>query len=115
MSGDYSLWKQQDMRREANKGLTGRGFVGCISIVVSAGIAYGIWTMFLQSRIDLRSALRLPATWPDAAITGLAVIVLFVAVQLTFTILLGILWKLTGKDQKVEDKMDELADTWDQQ
>ena len=115
MSGEFSFFKQQEARREANKGVTGRGFVGCISIVISAGIAYGIWTMFLSNQIDLRRDLRLPATWPDTVVTGLAVIILFVAVQLASTILLGIMWKLTGKDQKVSDKMDELADTWDQQ
>jgi TRAP-type C4-dicarboxylate transport system permease small subunit len=114
MSGDYSLWKQQEARREANKGITGRGFVGCINILVSGGIAYAVWEFFLKARIDLRTELSLPPTWPEAAVTALAVVILFVGVLLAFTVLLSLVWKLTGKDQKVSDKLEEMADTWDQ-
>ena len=115
MSGDYSLWKQQEARREANKGVTGRGFVGCINILISGGLAYGIWEFFLKSRVDIRTQLDFTATWPDAAVTAFAVIILFIGVMLAFTVLLSIVWKLTGRDKKVADKLEEMADTWDQQ
>jgi TRAP-type C4-dicarboxylate transport system permease small subunit len=114
MSGDYSLWKRQDERLEANKGVTGRGIVGCISFLISAGIAYGIY-WWLDGRYDLRTELSIPYSWPDAVVTALIVIILFIAIQSIVTIFLGILRKLAGKDQKVEDKLDELYEKWGEQ
>jgi hypothetical protein len=111
---DYSLYKQQEERLAANKGVTGRGIFGCISFLVSAGIAYGIY-WWLSGRYNLRAMLKIPASWPSVVVTALIVIILFVAIQLVLTLFLGILSKLGGKDQKVEDKLDELHETWDQQ
>jgi len=104
---DYSLWKRQDERLEANKGVTGRGIVGCISFLISGGIAYGIY-WWLSGRYNLRAELSIPYSWPDAVVTALIIIILFIAIQAIVTIFLGILRKLAGKDQKVEDKLDEL-------
>jgi hypothetical protein len=43
MCSDYSLWKKEQERREANKGLTGRGLVSCTIVLISAAVAYGIY------------------------------------------------------------------------
>ena len=114
MGSDYILYKQQDERLAANKGVTGRGIFGCISFLVSAGIAYGVY-WWLNGRYDLRAMLNIPANWPAAVVTALIIIILFIAIQSIVTIFLGILRKLGGKDQKVEDKLDELYENWDQQ
>ena len=114
MCSDYSLWKKEQERREANKGLTGRGLASCLTVLISAGVAYAIYR-WLSSRYDLGYVLSLPPEWPDTVVAALVIIILFVAFLFVLTLLLGVVWRLAGKDQKVKDKLEEIYETWDQQ
>jgi hypothetical protein len=114
MCSDYSLWKKEQERREANKGLTGRGLVSCTIVLISAAVAYGIY-WWLSSQYDLRYVLSLPPDWPPLLVAALVIVILFVAFLFVLTLLMSVVWKLTGKDQKVQDKLEEIYETWDQQ
>lgn len=113
MSGDYSLWKREEDRRQANSGLTGRGIASCISVLISAGVAYAVY-WWLTRRFDLRYVLGFPSEWPPFAVAALVILVAFMAVQLILIVLMGIVWRLRGKDQKVRDKLEEIYENWDQ-
>jgi hypothetical protein len=111
---DYSLWKKEEERREANKGLTGRGLASCVTVLISAGVAYLIYR-WLSGQYDLAYVLSLPRDWPPIVVAALVIIVLFVAFQFVLTLLLSVLWRLGGKDKKVKDQLEEIYETWDQQ
>ncbi len=113
MCSDYNLWKREEERREANAGLTGRGLASCVSVLISAGIAYlAYW--WLNQRYNIVSFLDLPRDWPPLVSSALVILVAFVAVQLIFIVLMGIIWRIRGKDQKVSDKLEEIYEHWDQ-
>ncbi len=114
MCSDYSLWKKEQDRREANKGLTGRGLGSCLIVLISAGVAYVIHR-WLSGRYNLAYELSLPRDWPPMVADALVIIILFVAFLFVLTLLLGVVWRLAGKDQKVKDKLEEIYETWDQQ
>jgi hypothetical protein len=114
MCSDYSLWKKEQERREANKGLMGRGLSSCAIVLISAGVAYLIYR-WLSGQYDLGRVLSLPPDWPPEVVAALVIFILFVAFLFTLTLLLSVVWRLSGKDQKVQDKLEEIYETWDQQ
>jgi hypothetical protein len=63
----------------------------------------------------LRYVLSLPPDWPPLLVAALVIVILFVAFLFVLTLLMSVVWKLTGKDQKVQDKLEEIYETWDQQ
>jgi len=113
MSSDYSVWKREEAEAKEREGLTGRGIVGCISVLISAGLGYlAYW--WVSNNYNLRHMFNIPKEWPSWVIDVLGVLILFIVVQATFTLITAVGWKLTGRDKKVGDKMDELLAQWDE-
>lgn len=109
---ENSMWKREQATLDQRKGLTGRGIVGCLSFLISGAAAYALFLYFDQ-HYNLARIFDVPRDWPDWVIPVVGVLVLFVAVQATFTIILSVFWRLAGKDKKVGDKMDDLMAKWD--
>ncbi|MBN1317043.1 MAG: hypothetical protein JXA42_16295 [Anaerolineales bacterium] len=113
MSG-RTLQDIQDERQAKRKGLTGRGIVGCFTLLASLGIAYGLY-WWLSKNYPLRTMLGVSkSTLPDPFFEIFVIIILFVIFQATLTLLGALMWRLRGKDQKVKDKLDELYEHWDE-
>ncbi len=113
MSGDYSMWKRQEERVKQRQGLTQRGLFGCVSFLISIGVAYGLY-WWVEREKDLYRLFNIPREWPDWLVGILAVLVLTVAFQAVITIISGVFWRLAGKDKKVGEKMDEMLAKWDE-
>lgn len=99
-------------RERQRKGLTGRGVVGCIMMLLSFGLAYALY-WWLEQQYNLRRLFSVPRDWPNWVVTTAAVVLLFIVVQLVMTILIGLIFKLAGRDKKVIDQMGDLYDHWD--
>lgn len=109
---DSSFGRLQQKREDRRSGLTGRGITGCISLIVSGALAYFAY-LWLSNQHNLRKVFDVPKDWPDWAIMAIGILICFVAIQATFTIMLAVFWRLAGKDKKVGDKMDDLLAQWD--
>lgn len=114
MTDEYRLWKREEARRKQREGLAGRGITSCLSFLVSLSIAAGIF-WWLSQNYNWRRLLNIPGDWPKLWVDIGMVILLFIAVQTILTVLLGIVWRLRGKDKKVRDKLRDLGEHWDQQ
>jgi hypothetical protein len=110
---DYSLWKREDEIEQERKGLTGRGIFGCVTFLVSGGLAYLGYT-WLSQEYNLRRLLSIPKDWPGWLIDALGILVLLIAVQAVLTIIGSVFWKLSGRDKKVAGKLDDMLKQWDE-
>ncbi len=111
---DYTVWKREEERLRQRKGLTGRGIIGCITLILSAALTYlAYYWITTVEKYPIRHKFQIPPEIPDWGVDVLAVLVLFVAIQTVFTLLASVLWKLAGKDKKVDDMMDDLLTQWD--
>lgn len=104
--------QRQEQILEERKGLTTRGIFGCVSFLISVGIAYGIY-YWVSGRYNLYRVFTIPRDWPNWLVAVIAVVILTVAFQGTISVIASFFWRLAGKDQKVGDKMDALLDQWD--
>jgi len=107
-----SYWQRQEKIAEERKGLTQRGLFGCVSFIISVGIAIGIY-YWVTDRYSLYRVFTIPRDWPEWLVTVIAVAILTVAFQATITIISSVFWRLAGKDKKVKDQMDALLEQWD--
>lgn len=104
----------QDERQARRKGLTGRGIVGCFTMLFSLGIAYGIF-WWLNKSFPLRTMLSVPkSVLSDTLFELMLIVILFVIFQTSMTLLAALVWRVRGKDQKVKDKMNDLYKDWDE-
>ncbi len=102
----------EESRVRQRQGLTGRALAGCFSLFVSLGAAYLVYGWIGERK--LRRLLVIPTDWPDPVVQILFVLLLFILIQAMFILLGGVVWKLTGRDKKVRDKMRDLYDQWDE-
>ena len=110
---DFRLWKREEAQRKEREGLTGRGIVGCIGFLVSGGAAYLIFHFVLSVR-QLRHDFNIPGDWPDWLVAALTLFILFIAIQAITTVILSVYWRMSGRDKKVGDKMQDLLEKWDE-
>jgi TRAP-type C4-dicarboxylate transport system permease small subunit len=111
---EHGLWRREEERAQRNRGLTGRGMVGCLTFVLSLALA-GLVYWWLDRTYDLYAALGLPAEWPGWVVDVVGVAVLVLAIHVTLTVITSLVWRLTGRDKKVDDMMDDLLKQWDEQ
>ena len=109
-----SIQDIHEERLRKREGLTSRGIVGCITLLISTAAAYGLFT-WLDDHRNLRRMFQIPSkTLPDPFFDILVVVVLLVLIQTALTLIVSLIWRITGRDQKVEDKLDELYEKWDE-
>jgi hypothetical protein len=110
---EHGMWRREEERAQRNRGLTGRGIVGCITFILSLGLGVILY-WWLDTTFDLYALLNIPAEWPGWLVDVLGVVVLVIAIQLVLTIITGVFWRLTGRDKKVDDMMEDLLKQWDE-
>jgi hypothetical protein len=111
---EHGMWKREEERAAANRGLTGRGLVGCVTFILSLALG-GVVYWWLDNTYNIPAELSIPADWPGWVIDVVGIIVLVIAVQLTLTVITSVVYRLTGRDKKVSDMMDDLMKQWDEQ
>jgi hypothetical protein len=108
------MWDREREREERNRGLTGRGLVGCLTFLLSLGLG-GTLYWWLDNTYDLYDLMSIPIDWPGWVVDIFGVLILVIAIQLALTVLTSLVWRLTGRDKKVDDMMDDLLKQWDEQ
>lgn len=111
---EHGLWKLEEERAERNRGLTGQGIVGCITFALSLTLGAVVY-WWLDNTYDIYSELSIPTEWPGWVVDVLGVALLVLAIHVTLTMITGLVWRLTGRDKKVDDMMDDLLKQWDEQ
>jgi hypothetical protein len=110
---DHGLWRLEKEREKQRRGLTGRGIVGCITFILSLVLG-GVLYWWLDNNYDLYAKFSIPAEWPGWLVVVLGVALLVLAIQVTLTVCASVIWRLTGRDKKVDDMMDDLLKQWDE-
>lgn len=110
---DYSIWKREEAKAKKREGLTGRGIVGCISFIASVGLGYLAYR-WLDNEYNITRLFAIPKDWPGWVVDALGIILMIIVVQAVFIAISSLVWRLAGKDKKVDDMMDDLLEKWDE-
>lgn len=111
--GPRNLLEMQQERTQRRKGLLGRGISGCFSLLLSSAVSY-VAFLWVDQNYNLRRLMNIPRNYPGWIVDTIAILALFIVFQLFMILLFGFFWKLSGRDKKVADKMEELYDHWDE-
>ncbi len=109
---DHRLWRREEIRLEKRKGLMSRGFVGCIMFILALALGGALY-YWLDNNYNLYRVLNIPRDWPGWVVDVVGVVILVIAAQGIFAVLGSVVWRLTGRDKKVGDQMNELLERWD--
>ena len=111
--GPRNLLELQAERAHQRRGLLGRGIAGCFSFLLSGAVSYAAFS-WADQNYNLRRLMNIPYNYPGWIVDAIAILAFFIVFQLFLILAFGFFWKLSGRDQKVADKMEELYKHWDE-
>lgn len=111
--GKSSFSRREEERDREHKGTAGRGIMGCAITVASVALGVTLY-WWLTQKYDLVRLFTQSVTVPPVVVHIVGAIIIIVVVQAAFTMFTGVIWRLIGRDKKDAEKMQELADNWDE-